>query len=56
MQTINLKGGVITLEASRKELEVLEVIIRAGHNTDPVFRHASDEEKKYSFNCLFFIG
>ncbi|WP_417517734.1 hypothetical protein [Marinobacter sp.] len=46
MQSINLKGGTITLETSHKELEMLEVIIRAGHNTDPVFRHASDEENK----------
>lgn len=46
MQMTNLEDGIITLEASRSEMEMLEVVMRAGKDTDPVFRHASDEENE----------
>ncbi len=43
MQVINLQGDIITLSTARKEMQLLEVSMRAGKDTDPVFRHAADE-------------
>lgn len=44
MKMINLEGDIITLRASRHEMETLEVSMRAGKDIDPFIRHAGDEE------------
>lgn len=43
IQMVGLEGEVITLKASREDVRIMEITMRAGCSTDPIFRLASDE-------------
>lgn len=46
MQVADVQGNLVHLLATREDMRMLELVLRAGLGTDPILRRTTDEETK----------